>query len=247
MTTIIQNGRIHYNPAIHGTFDEFHHDFAPSKTLHPQIVWIQVHPRISTTIWPSIDPVVLMEQFKKKYNELRDMLRLAAYDDGRILTLWRLQLQQYHSNSNSNNSAYCIAHKTKKPKKSLILPDPSNVRSIIDQIAKDHGCLSGKWLVFADSLSIDCIWQKLANLVVEGKLGISAKVSAYPESRTDDSRVICVYTENYLDTRGVKDVREAMRDLAGIHWKISYKPDIYTYLGLYENNRYGIPVQRYVS
>lgn len=88
--------------------------------------------------------------------------------------------------------------------------------------------------------------------------------------------LICVYTENYLDIADVKRVRNTLRQMGkmneescflrrsffflsvkkksfrlclalGFTRKMSYKPDIYTYLDIYQNNPWRIPPTVYTE
>ena len=104
----------------------------------------------------------------------------------------------------------------------------------IDALASDIGCLPGKWLVFLDSTKVDMMWFKVGEAVIRGELGLCAKVSTRKQAKIKkkDVYVICIYTDNYLDEADVMKVRDKLREL-GINWGIYYKPDIYTYLGIY--------------
>jgi hypothetical protein len=106
---------------------------------------------------------------------------------------------------------------------------------LIDDIAKIIGILSGKWVIFVEQGSAGRLWSKIKKLAGEGKIW-SAKIStaAYPWM-PKNKRVICVYTKNYLDKKDVMQAREMLRK-NGIDDKLSYKPDIYTVLGIYPDN-----------
>jgi hypothetical protein len=100
----------------------------------------------------------------------------------------------------------------------------------VDQLAQRSGILVGKWLIHRIDSEIDLAWKKIAENVWHGHLGISAKSStALKKSRR---YVMCVYTENYLDLLDVKRVRKKLRNL-GFSEELCYKPDIYSYLGIY--------------
>jgi hypothetical protein len=51
---------------------------------------------------------------------------------------------------------------------------------------------------------------------------------------------ICIYTENYLDQDEVLAVRDRLRAVLPSGTRLFYKPDIYTVLGIYRGNRWGI-------
>lgn len=71
--------------------------------------------------------------------------------------------------------------------------------------------------------------------MLEGKIW-SAKVS--PRDPSSNSRhVICVYNQNFTDEEQVVRLDSAIR-AAGVKCVLYYKPDVYTYLGIYRNNRW---------
>ena len=110
---------------------------------------------------------------------------------------------------------------------------PLSIESI-DVIAEKYNILSGKWMVFRPSQTIDDTWEVIAKSVSEGRLGVSAKVASTLNKTVTgkEDYLICVYTEDYRDEADVTRVREVLREL-GISERIYYKPDIYTYLRIY--------------
>lgn len=88
------------------------------------------------------------------------------------------------------------------------------------------------------------MWFTIAEAVVAGKLGCSAKVSSRSER---PSHVICVYTKDFSDETDVKRVEKAIREL-GIHYLLQYKSDMYTCLNIYKmKNDLGITPFIYTS
>jgi len=100
----------------------------------------------------------------------------------------------------------------------------------LDWAAKHYEDTSGKWLVFRQRDQIDAIWKKICEKTRKEELGVAAKVSTLRQGKK--RHVICVYTDNYLDTERVFQIREELRKF-GIEEEIYYKPDIYTKLGIY--------------
>ena len=96
---------------------------------------------------------------------------------------------------------------------------------------------SGKWLLYEPpGDELDKIWADIARATVQGNLGSAAKVS----TRIDNERhVICVYNEDFTDRESVLNLEKGLRRL-GIGTMLSYKPDIYTDLGIYDKNKWGI-------
>ena len=97
-------------------------------------------------------------------------------------------------------------------------------------------CLVGKWLLFASKKEIDALWGTVARAVYENRLDCSAKVAGKESTR---SHVICVYNEDFTDIQAVKRVLRGLRDL-GISWPVQYKPDLFTRLGVYSGNKWGL-------
>lgn len=85
----------------------------------------------------------------------------------------------------------------------------------------------GKWLIFLPIEKLDFEWGKVKNAILEGKLGLIAKVSTkkkgfYPYN--SDNGVICIYTYDYRDLEDVKKIRHELKTL-GFLDKIIYKSD----------------------
>jgi len=106
---------------------------------------------------------------------------------------------------------------------------PVNVETL-DELARKTGILAGKWLIYRGSSEIDDTWKTIARRTFSGELGTSAKAATAMQSK--GRHVICVYTYDYLDLEDVMNVRERLKKL-GLTDKLCYKPDIYTYLGIY--------------
>jgi len=100
----------------------------------------------------------------------------------------------------------------------------------LDKLAQESGVLIGKWLIYRNSSEINAAWKTVAKPTINGELRMSAKVGTAMQS--ERRHVICVYTADYLDLEDVMKVREKLR-LLGFSETLCYKPDIYTYLGIY--------------
>ncbi|CAF1588014.1 unnamed protein product [Didymodactylos carnosus] len=111
--------------------------------------------------------------------------------------------------------------------------------SRMEHLARKYNVLSGKWMCFVRTSQVDNVWSCIAKAIVLGQLGALAKVQS-SELNREICHVICVYTNNYLDL----DEREMMKnELKNLLKKsntivkyLSYKPDIYTYVGIYHNH-----------
>jgi len=118
----------------------------------------------------------------------------------------------------------------------------------VNQIAAKHKVTGGKWLCHVTRDSIDRVWQKLAIAMFSGGLGPTVymvKVSPAAENGKNE-HVICVYNPNYQDVGQVMRVETLMRS-AGVTTDLLYKPDIFSALGIYRNNKWGFRATIYSS
>jgi len=118
----------------------------------------------------------------------------------------------------------------------------------VNQIAAKHQVTGGKWLCHVTRDSIDRVWQKLAIAMFSGGLGPTVymvKVSPAAENGKNE-HVICVYNPNYQDVSQVMRVENLMRS-AGVSTDLLYKPDIFSALGIYRNNKWGFRATIYSS
>jgi hypothetical protein len=96
--------------------------------------------------------------------------------------------------------------------------------------------------------SIDKIWEKLAIAMFSGGLGPTVymvKVSPACEDGRNE-HVICIYNPNYQDVAQVMRVENLLRS-AGLRTDLLYKPDIFSALGIYRNNKWGFRATIYTS
>ena len=96
---------------------------------------------------------------------------------------------------------------------------------------------TGKWLLFVPREQIDKAWAVIKHSTEQGSLTGQAKVSTAAESpntTSNESHVICVYTYDWTDEKEVLSVREKLRTL-GFTNKIPYKADQDTLSGKYSN------------
>ncbi|XP_065917216.1 uncharacterized protein [Dysidea avara] len=118
----------------------------------------------------------------------------------------------------------------------------------IREIAKATNFTSGKWLIRRPRDKIDETWKLIAEATVAGRLGHLAKVSTTKPSQrqSDNTHVICIYTEDYTNVEDVMRIRRELRSM-GINELLRYKPDIYTIFDIYYNNPYQIKASVYAS
>lgn len=145
--------------------------------------------------------------------------------------------------------------------KALVESGKEITTSAIEELAVKHKALVGKWLIYVDSAQVDEIWAKIVRLVcLERKRG-SAKVSSRTRSGerpngcgdgegedggsgNKQGHLICVFTNDFTDKQEAMSLREDLRK-AGVDWKIGFKADVYTELGIYEDNPWGIHPNSY--
>ncbi len=121
---------------------------------------------------------------------------------------------------------------------------PINFETILD-LAKAYKCVSGKWLFHMDTgIKVDHAWASIARAVVAGECGFTAKVSPYEESDLTNKlnhgrarHVICVYNRDFTDQDSILELEGQIRR-AGIKCHMTYKPDAFTYLGIYRDNKW---------
>lgn len=95
---------------------------------------------------------------------------------------------------------------------------------------------TGKWLVFTNIKELDTTWQKIKQATKEGVLGIGAKAATAkpnPNASSQNEKVICVYTYNWLDKVDVFRVENMLRSI-GINQTLYYKADSDTLDGQYK-------------
>ena len=130
----------------------------------------------------------------------------------------------------------------------------------LKKLARKHNVKTGKWMLFCSPAEVDAIWQRVCEGILSGKLGNSAKVARRGTSKrsgdagaTDakEEQVICVYTKDFEDQKGVKRVLEGLRELGLVKSDddrgIWYKADAWTYLEIHSGNEFGIKASLFGS
>ncbi|ORZ39346.1 hypothetical protein BCR44DRAFT_27021 [Catenaria anguillulae PL171] len=134
----------------------------------------------------------------------------------------------------------------------------------LKHVATQHHATIGKWILFYPHAQVDQAWTRVATATAAGTLGVAAKVNTTTPAHANGERtyVICVYTHDFNDRADVRRVLVqlfwlgltpaglAFHDEEGIATKIvdhklpsascTWKPDLYTYLGLDTGNPWGI-------
>jgi len=116
----------------------------------------------------------------------------------------------------------------------------------VKELALNHSVLSGKWLMHLETgYKLEHAWERVARAVLDGKL-CTAKVSTHDPRSYSDRQVICVYNRDFTDEGEVMQLDGAIRS-TGVKCLLAYKPDVYTYLGIYRDNRWKLCPTIYVS
>ena len=114
-------------------------------------------------------------------------------------------------------------------------------------LASKYSITAGKWKIFARPNRVDKIWKNIIIALFQKKLKyvISAKVSPL-NAFSNGSHLICVYNQNFFNKT---EVFEAEASLRKIYFgrTLVYKPDIFTYLGIYRQNQWNINPTLFVS
>ncbi|XP_045170817.2 UPF0696 protein C11orf68 homolog isoform X1 [Mercenaria mercenaria] len=110
---------------------------------------------------------------------------------------------------------------------------------IIKDLAIKYNVLGGKWLHFtSQGGKVDHLWSLIASSVIKDDIPCyAAKVSAHDDD--DNSHVICIYNNDFTNNDEVLDAEKAIRNM-GLKGRLMYKPDVYTYLGIYAKNKWKI-------
>ena len=124
-----------------------------------------------------------------------------------------------------------------------------NMKSIND-IAAKYRVKEGKWILHVPNMDCDEAWQMLANAMLNGELGPVTHMRVSPAKQDNDNEfedhVICIFTPDYNDTDEVTRVERCIRR-AGVSRELRYKPAIFSVLGIYSNNKWGIKASIYSS
>ena len=111
-------------------------------------------------------------------------------------------------------------------------------KETVKELAVNHKVLCGKWMFWAQSGGkIDHFWTLVARNIIERGLCASAKVST--SVKENASHVVCIYNSDWTNTEQVLQAEKAIRGI-GLRCKLLYKPDVYTHLGIYKKNPWGI-------
>lgn len=132
----------------------------------------------------------------------------------------------------------------------LMNPARDLLEEDIVKLARARHLMNGKWMLFPSPSHVDEVWAKVARATVAGELGVAAKVATSgDDERSEKTRLVCVYTDDFSNKEDVKRVLKKLRDLKliGGDQGIFYKCDAYTYLDIMNGNQYKLKASMYGS
>lgn len=171
------------------------------------------------------------------------------------------------------NRARALLSQFAAEKERLVSANPNSIQSTITRklgplrerlkedildLAVVSGVTNGKWMLFPKPEDVNRVWKLVAEAVVDGRLGDTAKVApADPPNpfgaaqKQQASHLICVYTRDFSDLDDVRRVLEELIELGlaprAADGAIYYKADAYTYLDIDSSNSYGLKASLYSS
>ena len=106
-------------------------------------------------------------------------------------------------------------------------------------LATKHALVSGSWVASVPRAVVNEAWAAVCRATLSGQLGVFSRCST--RSLSSEHHVVQVSTWSFLDVTDVHRVRHQMQSL-GFSEALTYRPDIYNYLGVYPENRWGLQV-----
>ncbi|KAL4948275.1 hypothetical protein BDW69DRAFT_189407 [Aspergillus filifer] len=166
------------------TSTAFLHRLPPSTTQASSIgPWIYIHTENLTRLNEDV------ATFTKKGWEA-----LHAFDEK--------EASLRYENDRKGGSSIALARRVK--------PLERELEGHIFALARETGCVTGKWMMFITPDRVDQYWGAVAEATMAGHLGIGAKV-ATDAGEGDKARLIAIYTRDYDDK---DDVKRVLRKLA---------------------------------
>ena len=118
-------------------------------------------------------------------------------------------------------------------------------------LGKKYNVKTGKWLIFPQPYAVETIWNAICRDIAneDGNLpqagSFSAKIN--PAEKERKGHVICVYNDDFTNKDEVLAVERALRKIINRPIKMTYKPDLFTHVGIYGGNEFGLPPFIYKS
>jgi hypothetical protein len=222
------------------TVDEFLKRLPPRTTFTGDWIWVTC-PILKSKgkAAESRHAPELVESPEQMMNRARALLSQFAVEKERLVT------------ANPNSTQSTITRK--------LGPLRERLKEDILDSAVASGVTNGKWMLFPKPEDVNRVWKLVAEAVVDGRLGDTAKVApADPPDpfgaaqKQQASHLICVYTRDFSDLDDVRRVLEELIELGlaprnAANGAIYYKADAYTYLDIDSSNPYGLKASLYSS
>ena len=112
--------------------------------------------------------------------------------------------------------------------------------------------MSGIWLLIFDTgVQVDEAWEKIARATAMDELGTHAKVTPLQDEGEGKAlhgshHAVNVYTKDFTNKEDVMEIERKLRDL-GMKGRMAYKPRVYTIMGVYSQNKWGLRPSIYTS
>lgn len=130
-----------------------------------------------------------------------------------------------------------MAAKAQSTRTRAVNPLRAGVVERLLALAKESHETSGKWMLFPSASDVDRIWGIVARGVLEGRLGVGAKVATCDDvgvegaggrygNGGDRTRLICVYTADFSNRKDVKRVLEGLKKLGLVGRKGAYGQEV---------------------
>jgi len=130
-----------------------------------------------------------------------------------------------------------MAAKAQSTRTRAVNPLRADVVERLLALAKESHETSGKWMLFPSASDVDRIWGIVARGVLEGKLGVGAKVATCDDvgveggggrfgNGGDRSRLICVYTADFTNKKDVKRVLKSLKRMGLVGRKGAYGQEV---------------------
>ena len=116
----------------------------------------------------------------------------------------------------------------------------------VNTIASKYDIKVGKWMRHLFRRNVDKLWQQLALSMLEGRLGPVHSMKVSPADERNERHVICIYNPDYQNRDEVMRAENLLRQ-ARVLGDLNYKPNIFTYLGIYRSNEWNIKPTIYNS
>jgi hypothetical protein len=159
----------------------------------------------------------------------------------RNVAMRRPQITPYIQHLYDERLADCEAKCAMWPKRRTEFRNQAKAEIL--ELARTHKDLAGKWIIFPFRERVDEIWKEVSMAVLKDELGPSAKVATTAPNNPAHIYPICVYVNSWADRDDVKRVLRRLQEMGIVkrtkHDKdlkrmvASFKPDVFTRLGVY--------------